>query len=183
MIEADIADFEALLEALREDVDERYVIDVLERRRRGAGRRHASGRAAHRPGANLRVPFAALTSREFQALRRVHQRVKEMVGKPPFVLHLGKRKAEAQSYEDLRVQIVELAKEGIQLQRFKGLGEMNPDQLWETTMNPMTRTLSWWAWKTPWPPKRSSRMLMGDKVEPRREFIEKNAKEVRFLDV
>ena len=91
--------------------------------------------------ANLRIPFAAIAGREFQALRRVHARVNEMVGKPPFVLHLGNRKAEAQSYEELRVQIVELAKEGIQLQRFKGLGEMNPDQLWETTMNPMTRTL------------------------------------------
>jgi DNA gyrase subunit B len=99
------------------------------------------------------------------------------------VLHLGQRKAEAASYEELRVQIVELVKEGIQLQRFKGLGEMNPDQLWETTMNPMTRTLQLVSMEDVQAADEVFTMLMGDKVEPRREFIEKNAKEVRFLDV
>jgi DNA gyrase subunit B len=132
---------------------------------------------------NLRVPYAALAGREFQALRRVHQKMKEMVGQPPFTLHLGQRKADAISYEDLRTQIVELAKEGIQLQRFKGLGEMNPDQLWETTMNPMSRTLQLVGMEDAMAAEEVFTMLMGDKVEPRREFIEKNAREVRFLDV
>jgi DNA gyrase subunit B len=106
-----------------------------------------------------------------------------MIGRPPFSLHLGQRKADAVSYEDLRVQIVELCKEGIQLQRFKGLGEMNPEQLWETTMNPMSRTLHLVSMEDAMAAEEVFTMLMGDKVEPRRNFIEKNAKEVRFLDV
>ncbi len=183
VIEADIGSFAALVEALRADIDKRYVIDVLAVDDEG---QVADTRLVERRtglAVNLRIPFAALAGREFQALRRVHGRMREMVGRPPFVLRLGNRKAEAASYEELRVQIVELTKEGIQLQRFKGLGEMNPEQLWETTMNPMTRTLMLVSMEDAQAADEVFTMLMGDKVEPRREFIEKNAKEVRFLDV
>jgi len=183
VIEADIATFEGLLVALREDIDKRYVIDVLgvDDEEQVADTRLVERRTGL--AANLRIPFAALAGREFQALKRVHLRIAELVGRPPFTLHLGNRKSDAASYEDLRVQIVELTKEGMQLQRFKGLGEMNPDQLWETTMNPMTRTLMLVSMEDAQAADEVFTMLMGDKVEPRREFIEKNAKEVRFLDV
>ncbi len=183
VVEADIADFAGLVQALRADIDKRYVIDVLGVDDEG---QVADTRLVERRtglAANLRIPFAALAGREFQALKRVHERIREMVGRPPFTLRLGNRKAEAASYEELRVQIVDLTKEGIQLQRFKGLGEMNPDQLWETTMNPMTRTLMLVSMEDGQAADEVFTMLMGDKVEPRREFIEKNAKEVRFLDV
>ena len=183
VIEAGIADFGGLVEALRADIDKRYVIDVLDvdDEQQIADTRLVERRTGL--AANLRIPFAALSGREFQALRRVHERIREMVGRPPFTLRLGNRKAEAASYEELRVQIVDLTKEGIQLQRFKGLGEMNPDQLWETTMNPMTRTLMLVSMEDGQAADEVFTMLMGDKVEPRRAFIEKNAKEVRFLDV
>ena len=183
VIEADIATFEALLAALREDIDKRYVIDVLgvDGEEEVADTRLVERRTGL--AANVRIPFAALSGREFQSLRRVHARIAELVGRPPFTLHLGNRKSEAASYEELRVQIVELTKEGMQLQRFKGLGEMNPDQLWETTMNPMTRTLMLVSMEDAQAADEVFTMLMGDKVEPRRAFIEKNAKEVRFLDV
>ena len=183
VIEAEIADFEALLAALREDIDKRYVIDVLgvDDEEQVADTRLVERRTGL--AANLRIPFAALAGREFQSLRRVHSRIAELVGRPPFTLHLGNRKSDAASYEELRVQIVDLTKEGMQLQRFKGLGEMNPDQLWETTMNPMTRTLMLVSMEDAQAADEVFTMLMGDKVEPRREFIEKNAKEVRFLDV
>jgi DNA gyrase subunit B len=183
VIEAEITDFQALLAALREDIDKRYVIDVLgvDEEEQVADSRLVERRTGL--AANLRIPFAALAGREFQSLRRVHARIAELVGRPPFTLHLGNRKSEAASYEELRVQIVELTKEGMQLQRFKGLGEMNPDQLWETTMNPMTRTLMLVSMEDAQAADEVFTMLMGDKVEPRREFIEKNAKEVRFLDV
>ena len=183
MIEAELPNFDALLQALKEDIDKRYVIDVLgvDAEESVADTRLVERRTGL--AANLRIPYAAVSGREFQALRRVHVRVSEMVGTPPFVLHLGNRKAEAQSYEDLRVEIVELTKEGMQLQRFKGLGEMNPDQLWDTTMNPMTRTLQLVSMEDIQAADEVFTMLMGDKVEPRRAFIEKNAKEVRFLDV
>jgi DNA gyrase subunit B len=183
VIEADISTFDELLAALREDIDKRYVIDVLgvDDEEQIADTRLVERRTGL--AANLRIPFEALAGREFQSLRRVHSRIAELVGRPPFTLHLGNRKSEAASYEDLRVQIVELTKEGMQLQRFKGLGEMNPDQLWETTMNPMTRTLMLVSMEDAQAADEVFTMLMGDKVEPRRAFIEKNAKEVRFLDV
>jgi DNA gyrase subunit B len=183
VIEAELPTFDALLGALKEDIDKRYVIDVLgvDEEESVADTRLVERRTGL--AANLRIPYAAVSGREFQALKRVHMRVAEMVGRPPFVLHLGNRKAEAQSYEELRVEIVELTKEGMQLQRFKGLGEMNPDQLWDTTMNPMTRTLQLVSMEDIQAADEVFTMLMGDKVEPRRAFIEKNAKEVRFLDV
>ncbi|MGO8684535.1 MAG: DNA topoisomerase (ATP-hydrolyzing) subunit B [Thermoleophilia bacterium] len=183
IIEAGIASFAELVAALRADIDHRYVIDVLavDDEEEAVETRLVERRSGL--AANLRIPYQALNGREFQTLRRVHERIREMVGKPPFTLHLGQRKAEATSYEELRLQIVELTKEGIQLQRFKGLGEMNPDQLWETTMNPMTRTLQLVGMEDVQAADDVFTMLMGDKVEPRREFIEKNAKEVRFLDV
>jgi DNA gyrase subunit B len=73
--------------------------------------------------------------------------------------------------------------DGIVISRFKGLGEMNPEQLWSTTMNPDSRTILQVAIENAADADRTFSMLMGDEVEPRREFIEKNAKYVRNLDV
>jgi len=73
--------------------------------------------------------------------------------------------------------------DGIVISRFKGLGEMNPEQLWGTTMNPETRTILQVTIESAADADRTFSMLMGDEVEPRREFIEKNAKYVRNLDV
>lgn len=71
----------------------------------------------------------------------------------------------------------------IVISRFKGLGEMNPEQLWATTMNPETRTILQVTIENAADADRTFSILMGDEVEPRREFIEKNAKYVRNLDV
>ena len=77
----------------------------------------------------------------------------------------------------------ESARRGMQLQRYKGLGEMNPTQLWETTMNPETRTLQQVTMEDGAEAERMFTTLMGDEVEARRLFIEEHAPEVRFLDV
>jgi DNA gyrase subunit B len=135
-------------------------------------------------GTDVSVPKELLESPIYANVRRTYQRLAEISGGlPPFKLALGKKKAGASSFEALRDRAVGLAKEGIQLSRFKGLGEMNYGQLWETTMDPARRTLIrvdvedasaadlWFS------------RLMGDQVEPRRIFIEQNAKDVRFLDV
>ena len=95
---------------------------------------------------------------------------------------LNKKVRPAQTFDELRETVLDLAKEGIQLSRFKGLGEMNPDELWETTMNPENRMLVQVGVDDALLADRIFSMLMGDQVEPRREFIEQNAKYAR-LDV
>jgi DNA gyrase subunit B len=106
-----------------------------------------------------------------------------MVGAPLFKLTLGKKERKAETYEQLRHEALDLAKEGINVGRFKGLGEMNPEELWATTMDPANRMLVKVEVEDAAAADRMFSMLMGDQVEPRREFIESNAKDVRFLDV
>ena len=98
------------------------------------------------------------------------------------ILRIRKEKAGNKDI-DLEELLESGSKDGISLSRFKGLGEMNPDQLWETTMNPETRTLLQVNVEDAANAARIFQTLMGDKVEPRREFIEKNAKYVQNLDV
>jgi DNA gyrase subunit B len=107
----------------------------------------------------------------------------EIVGMPPFKLTLGKKARTAETFEGLRHEVLDLAKEGISVGRFKGLGEMNPEELWTTTMDPAKRMLVRVEVEDAAAADRMFSMLMGDQVEPRREFIESNAKDVRFLDV
>ncbi len=133
---------------------------------------------------NISVPRELLTSPIYANLRKTYARLGEVAGGlPPFDLALGKKRGHALTFEGLRDRALELAKEGLQISRFKGLGEMNHGQLWDTTMDPQRRVLVrvdvedasaadlWFS------------RLMGDQVEPRREFIEQNAQDVRFLDV
>jgi DNA gyrase subunit B len=122
-------------------------------------------------------------SREYKQLLRVHQELLKLAGTPPFQLKTEKDTDEALSFEELRVKVLELAKRGVQLQRFKGLGEMNADQLAETTMAPATRTLMQVTVDDATAADQLFSMLMGDQVEPRRAFIEKHARDVQFLDV
>ena len=85
--------------------------------------------------------------------------------------------------EQLEQHLAELSRDGMNIQRYKGLGEMNPEQLWETTMNPATRTLVQVTMDDAVKADEIFTVLMGDEIAPRREFIEKNAKFVRNLDI
>jgi DNA gyrase subunit B len=129
------------------------------------------------------VPTGIFELASYQRLRRAYEKVVEDVGLPPFTVAIGKKTRTAATFEDLRVTLLELAKEGIQVSRFKGLGEMNPSELWETTMDPARRTLMRVDVEDATMADRIFSTLMGDQVEPRREFIEQNARDVRFLDV
>jgi DNA gyrase subunit B len=129
------------------------------------------------------VPAALLASPFYRQLRDSYAKLVELVGAPPFDLLLGKKSAHAETFDGLRARALDLAKDGIQVSRFKGLGEMDADELWETTMNPANRILVRVDVDDAAAADRVFSMLMGDQVEPRREFIEQNAKDVRFLDV
>ena len=107
---------------------------------------------------------------------RVHRQLVELAGTPPFRVTLGDRTEEAASFEALRGTVLGVAQRGVTLNRFKGLGEMNAEQLRETTMDPETRTLAQVTMDDAAVADRLFTMLMGDKVEPRREFIEENAR-------
>ena len=119
---------------------------------------------------------------EYRQLARVHGELVKLAGTPPFTVKLGNETEEALSFEGLRRTVMEVAAKGVSLQRFKGLGEMNADQLRETTMDPESRTLQQVTMDDAAAADRLFTMLMGDKVEPRREFIEENAR-VATLDV
>jgi DNA gyrase subunit B len=123
-------------------------------------------------------------STDYRNFVRVHYELRSMAGTPPFSVTLGKKEGdEARSFEELRGIVLDVAKEGVNLSRFKGLGEMNSDQLFTTTMDPSRRTLQQVSVDDASAADQIFSMLMGDKVEPRREFIEAHARDVTNLDV
>ncbi len=129
------------------------------------------------------VPGELFGSPSYGSLRKAYEKAAEVVGLPPFTITLGKKSRRAETFDELRSLTLELAKEGIQVARFKGLGEMDPAELWDTTMDPARRMLMRVEVEDAAEADRIFSMLMGDQVEPRREFIEQNAQDVRFLDV
>jgi len=120
---------------------------------------------------------------EYQAFVKVHAQLADLAGTPPFDVRLNDHKEDALSFEALRGAVMTVAGKGVGIQRFKGLGEMNADQLRETTMDPGTRTLQQVTMDDAAAADRLFSMLMGDQVEPRRAFIEDNARAVANLDV
>ena len=132
---------------------------------------------------HVTVPADLLSSPYYASLARSYARLVELVGPPPFRIELGRKWRGAETFESLRTQAIDLAKDGIEVGRFKGLGEMDAEDLWETTMNPANRMLIRVEVEDAAAADLAFSMLMGDQVEPRRLFIEQNARDVRFLDV
>jgi DNA gyrase subunit B len=133
--------------------------------------------------ATYRLRRAMFGKPEYARFVKVHKELEDLAGTPPFDVVLGKRDARALSFEELRRKVLEVARDGVPLQRFKGLGEMNYDQLYDTTMDPERRTLQQVTIDDASAVDQIFSMLMGDSVEPRREFIESHAREVTNLDV
>jgi DNA gyrase subunit B len=130
-----------------------------------------------------RIRRTLFDSQEYRQLARVHAQLIELAGTPAFEVRLADAREAAPSFEALRAAVMTVAQKGIKLQRFKGLGEMNADQLGETTMSPTTRMLAQVTLEDAAVADRIFSKLMGDQVEPRREFIEENARAVANLDV
>ena len=103
--------------------------------------------------------------------------------KPIYVIENEKDKHEFFCSKEILLYVREQANKGMHIQRYKGLGEMNPQQLWETTMDPAKRTLLKVALEDAVEVDKTFNMLMGDEVGPRREFIESYAHEVKNLDI
>ncbi|HEY1357250.1 MAG TPA: DNA topoisomerase (ATP-hydrolyzing) subunit B [Thermoleophilaceae bacterium] len=155
-------------ELLDED-DQELVVRVVER---------LTGAAA-----TYKLRKAMFDTAEYRGLVKVHGDLDSLAGTPPFEVALPAKAETALSYEDLRKKVLEVARHKVPLQRFKGLGEMNADQLFETTMDPEKRTLQQVTIDDASVADQIFSMLMGDQVEPRRDFIERNARDVTNLDV
>jgi DNA gyrase subunit B len=130
-----------------------------------------------------RLARSMFATAEYSGFVKIHKELETLAGTPPFHVVLGKREAQALSFEELRTKVLEVARDGVPLQRFKGLGEMNADQLADTTMDPEQRTLQVVTIDDASAADQIFSMLMGDVVEPRRKFIEDHAREVTNLDV
>ncbi len=126
--------------------------------------------------------FDFFSSAEYRDLRR-SQKELETFGPSPHHLDVSGEKVTIDDLSELWPLVEKMGKKGMSVQRYKGLGEMNPDQLWDTTMNPDTRTLLRVKLEDFTAADEIFTVLMGDQVEPRREFIEDNALYVRNLDI
>ena len=128
------------------------------------------------------VGYTQLSSPEYQRLVVLHKAISKL-DQPPFNLKLESGTVVLKDRQALIDHIMELGKKDLQIQRYKGLGEMNPEQLWETTMDPEKRTLLQVQINDAVMTDDIFTVLMGDAVEPRRKFIEDNALEVKNLDI
>ncbi len=134
--------------------------------------------AAHR---NL-IDRELCLSPEFEELRRLAREL-AAAGEPPYTIGEGDTAEQVPNLQQAVARVMAQARKGLEIQRYKGLGEMNPSQLWETTMNPESRTLLQVKIEDGYEADEIFSTLMGDEVEPRRKFIEANALNVRFLDI
>ena len=133
----------------------------------------------------VKIGRGLIYSSDFQKILVVGKKIMEN-DKPPFVIVNGEKKSDSiviNDKKELFSFLIEEGKKGIGVQRYKGLGEMNPDQLWETTMDPEKRTLLKVKIEDVFETDEIFTILMGEEVEPRREFIQNNALEVSMLDI
>ncbi|BFU94704.1 MAG: DNA gyrase, subunit B [Nitrospira sp.] len=148
---------------------------------------HQSNRVSCRVHANgiahvLEVTHELVGSADFRELQKLAPSAIGL-GRLPYRLKSKGQEQQLHSTSDLVKTILDLGKQGLSIQRYKGLGEMNPEQLWETTMNPEVRTLLKVKLEDMTGVDEIFTILMGDEVEPRRNFIQTHALEVRNLDV
>jgi len=148
----------------------------------GEGVRIGITRVQHGVGATRYLPREFFDTNEYKLIMTLAAKLSELIGDGAFVKR-GERQSAVEGFPDVVEWLMSEARRGQSIQRYKGLGEMNPDQLWDTTVNPETRRLLQVKIDDAVKADEIFTTLMGDQVEPRREFIEKNALTVANLDV
>ncbi len=133
-------------------------------------------------GSSLLIDWELATHVEFQRAVDLYKSFVQL-SQPPFIIKEGNAETEVESRDEMLNYILAAAKKDLHTQRYKGLGEMNPEQLWETTMDPEKRTLLQVRVDDAVETDEIFTVLMGDQVEPRRRFIEENALDVKNLDI
>ena len=128
------------------------------------------------------IDHALLTSPEVRELRTITEHLGDL-GPPPYVLHGSNVESTASNFDELLRTVYDSGKKDLGVQRYKGLGEMNPGQLWDTTMDPIQRSLLQVTIEDAVEADGIFTTLMGDQVDPRKTFIERHAREVANLDV
>ncbi|WP_457097095.1 DNA topoisomerase (ATP-hydrolyzing) subunit B [Lysobacter sp. P5_B9] len=185
---------------LASNTDERHELDTLQARLNRTGLGKPRYRLELHPATDARqaallvhrthmgvehtqvLPMAAFEGGELRAVREAAAMLHGLVRAGAKIVR-GNREQPVLSFAEAQAWLLEEAKKGRQIQRFKGLGEMNPEQLWDTTVNPETRRLLQVRIEDAVAADQIFSTLMGDVVEPRREFIEENALKVANLDV
>ncbi len=137
----------------------------------------------NKSGHRTRLALEFFHAKMYKTAKQTMQALKSECGSFPFKLEGSESTAEVHDYFDLREKAFAEAKKGYQIQRYKGLGEMNPEQLWTTTMNPENRTLLQVSIENAESASNAFEELMGDRVEPRREYIIRNALQAGELDI
>jgi DNA gyrase subunit B len=172
-------ELEIKLNAL-DDVSRRYRVSV--HTLTSGGHRIDLQRLEHGITSERHIPREFFDSAEYLRIAELAQMLSDLIG-PGAYIQRGEERHEVTSFKAAMNWLFEQAKKGQSIQRYKGLGEMNPEQLWDTTINPETRRLMQVRIEDAVAADDIFTTLMGDAVEPRREFIEKNALHVSNLDV
>ncbi len=128
------------------------------------------------------IDWDLVSSADYKRLLDLHRRVRDF-DKPPFIMSTNGTQLAIEDRRQLLEHVMALGKKAFTVQRFKGLGEMNPDQLWQTTMDAEQRFLLQVKVEDQVAANDIFTVLMGDVVEPRRQFIEDNALDVKNLDI
>jgi DNA gyrase subunit B len=163
-----------------DDVSRRYRVAVGSLA--AGGHRIDLQRFEHGLSSEKHIPREFFESAEYLRIAELGQTLSDLLG-PGAYIQRGESRQEIASFKAAMAWLFEEAKKGQSIQRYKGLGEMNPEQLWDTTINPETRRLLQVRIEDAVAADDIFTTLMGDAVEPRREFIEKNALQVSNLDV